>query len=74
MERGGSTSNLSNTGTATKRKKMENKYNIPTIHEALRRDVLSGKITLRQAAIEFHKAGWLPYIDEKETAKRIDLK
>lgn len=53
---------------------MENKaLNIPTIHESLRRDVLAGILTIEQAAEEFHVAGWLPYIDEEETARRIEL-
>lgn len=45
-------------------------YDIDTYDVSLRKEVLAGKKTIREAAVELHQAGWTPYIDE-EWAKRI---
>lgn len=43
---------------------------IKNILDSLRDDVLCGKITIKQAAIKLHLAGWSNFIDE-EKAKRL---
>ena len=45
-------------------------FDIPGITESLAIDVKSGKITLHEAAIELHRAGWTTFVDE-ERAKRL---
>lgn len=45
-------------------------WHIDTYDVSLRKEVLAGKKTIREAAVELHVAGWTPYIDE-EWAKRI---
>lgn len=52
---------------------MAKAYNIKTIIESVRDDYNDGKITLREAAIRFCKAGWDNFIDEKATAERIGI-
>ncbi len=37
---------------------MKRNYNIKTILESLKEDVDSGKISIREAAVELYKAGW----------------
>lgn len=41
-----------------------------TILQSLKENVEGGKMTLREAAIRLHKAGWTNFIDE-ETTKRL---
>lgn len=48
----------------------KNTFHIPGILDSLRADVESGKITLREAAMELHMAGWVNFVDE-EKAKRL---
>lgn len=57
----------------TKQLTMAKAYNIKTIIESVRDDYNDGKITLREAAIRFCKAGWDNFIDEKATAERIGI-
>lgn len=40
------------------------------IFDSLRDDVLSGKITLHEAAEELHESGWTNFIDE-DAARRL---
>lgn len=44
-------------------------YMAPTILESLAKDIENGG-SWKDVAIELHKAGWTPYIDE-EHAKRL---
>ena len=43
---------------------------IKNIIDSLRDDVISGKMTLREAAEELYKSGWTNYIDV-EAARRL---
>jgi len=52
---------------------MYNPENVPTIDESLRRDVLNGKKTLYEAAVELHVSGWKPYIDVEWAKRRLEL-
>ena len=38
-------------------------YDIPTIHESLARKIKSGEMTLEDAALELHVAGWTNFVD-----------
>ncbi|MBV3865802.1 hypothetical protein [Phocaeicola coprocola] len=44
-----------------------------TILQSLKEKVDSGKITLREAAVRLHKAGWTNFIDEETTRKLLKL-
>ena len=46
-------------------------FNIPTINESLYWDYVAGLITLHDAACEFCKANWDPYVDERSTMQRF---
>lgn len=46
---------------------------VKTILVSLEEKVESGKITIREAAIELHKAGWTPYIDIDATKQLLGL-
>lgn len=48
-------------------------FDIPTIIDSLRADVLSGKITIYDAAVELHQAGWSTYIDVEKTRRLLEL-
>lgn len=43
---------------------------IKNILDSLRVDVLAGRLTLREAAVELCRAGWMNFVDE-ETARRL---
>ena len=43
---------------------------IKNILDSLRGDVLAGRLTLREAAVELCRAGWTNFVDE-ETARRL---
>lgn len=45
-----------------------------TLDERLREKYYAGEITMRQAAEEFHKAGWDNYVDMEATRKRIGVR
>lgn len=42
---------------------MMNDYKVKTILESLKEEVKNGKVSLREAAVELHKAGWTNFID-----------
>ncbi len=46
---------------------------IKNILESLRKRFESGKITLSEAAIELHKAGWTNFIDIEATKRLLKL-
>lgn len=41
---------------------MMNDYKIKNILESLKEEVENGKVSLREAAVELHKAGWTNFI------------
>lgn len=45
-------------------------FSIKNILGSLRDDVLSGKLTLHEAAEELHESGWTNFIDE-DAARRL---
>lgn len=53
---------------------MKRNYNIKTILESLKEDVDSGKISIREAAVELHKAGWTNFIDTDATRSLLKLR
>ena len=54
--------------------KRKEAFNIPSIHESIRADYDSGKITLYEAALEWYKAGWTPYISLDYARKKLNVK
>ena len=46
---------------------------IKNILDSLRDDVLSGKITLHEAAEELHESGWTNFIDEDAACRLLKL-
>ena len=44
-------------------------YNIPNILESLAMDVMSGKITIEEAASELNRCNYTPYVDIERTQK-----
>ena len=44
-------------------------FEIPSILESYRNDVVAGEITIEQAAIELYKAGWMCF--DATDAKRL---
>lgn len=49
-------------------------YHIKTILESLKDDVGNGKISIREAAVELHKAGWTNFIDIDATRNLLKLR
>jgi hypothetical protein len=45
-------------------------FDIPNIHDSIKTDFESGKITLKEAALELHKAGWTNHIN-LEYARKV---
>ncbi|WP_211458971.1 hypothetical protein [Bacteroides salyersiae] len=41
--------------------------------ESLKESVKSGKVTIREAAIKLHKAGWTNFIDVDKTKQLLEL-
>ncbi len=41
--------------------------------EFLKESVKSGKITIREAAIKLHKAGWTNFVDVDKTKQLLEL-
>ena len=41
--------------------------------ESLKESVKSGKITIREAAIKLHKAGWTSFVDVDKTKQLLEL-
>lgn len=52
---------------------MENDFKIKTILGTLEEKVENGEITIREAAIELHKAGWTNFIDVDTTKKLLQI-
>lgn len=46
---------------------------IKTLNESLREKVLSGKMTIREAAREFCRCGWTNFVDEEFTIRTLKL-
>lgn len=46
---------------------------IKNISDSLRDDVLTGKMTLKEAAVELYKSGCTNFIDEDATRRRLHL-
>lgn len=44
-----------------------------TILQSLKENVEGGNITLREAAIRLHEAGWTNFIDEEATRRLLKL-
>lgn len=53
-------------------KNRQEPFDIDTIHVSIAKSVVSGEITIREAAAEFYKAGWTSYIDEEYTQRKVD--
>nr|DAE30236.1 MAG TPA: HEAT repeat associated with sister chromatid cohesion [virus sp. ct5rm7] len=53
---------------------MKKNYNIKTILESLKEDVGNGKISIREAAVELHKAGWTNFIDIDATRNLLKFR
>ena len=52
---------------------MMNDYKIKNILESLKEEVENGKVSLREAAVELHKAGWTNFIDIDATRNLLKL-
>ena len=52
---------------------MKKNYDVKTILESLKEDVESGKISIREAAVELHKAGWTNFIDIDTTRELLKI-
>jgi len=48
-------------------------YDIDTYDVSLRKEVLAGKKTIREAAVELHQAGLTSYIDEEWAKRKMKL-
>ena len=48
-------------------------FDIPGFHESVKRDFDAGLITLEEAAREFCKANWTPYINMAYTKKHLGI-
>jgi hypothetical protein len=53
---------------------MKKNYKIKTILESLKEEVENGKISLREAAVELHKAGRMNFIDIDATRNLLKLR
>lgn len=53
--------------------KRKEPYYVPSITESLAAGVKSGEITLHEAAVELHRAGWTNYVDEERTERLLSL-
>lgn len=53
---------------------MEYFKDLKPLDERLREKYFAGEITMRQAAEEFHKAGWDNFVDMESTRKRIGVR
>ncbi|MGR5465288.1 hypothetical protein ACPV5G_20335 [Photobacterium damselae] len=48
-------------------------FKILGFHESVRKDFETGLITLQQAAVEFYRANWTPYIDIEYTMQQLGI-
>ena len=55
--------------TRTRRKA----FDIPGFHESVKKEFEAGEITLEEAAIEFCRGGWTPYINIEYTKKKLGI-
>lgn len=53
--------------------KRKEPYYVPSITESLAAEVKSGEITLYEAAVELHRAGWTNFIDEEGIKRLLSL-
>lgn len=53
--------------------KRKEPFDIPSITESLASDVTSGRITLHEAAVELHEAGWMNFLDLDRTRRLLSL-
>ena len=51
-----------------------NDYKVKTILESLKEEVKNGNVSLREAAVELHKAGWTNFIDIDATKNLLKLR
>ena len=49
-------------------------FDVAIFHESVKMDFETGLITLEQAAIEFHKGNWTPFIDIEYAKKKLGVK
>ena len=47
----------------------QKRYDIPSIFESLAADVISGMITMEEAACELNRCNYTPYVDIERTQK-----
>lgn len=47
-------------------------FDIDTINISIVKRVLSGSITIYEAAVEFHQAGWTGYVNEEYARKQVE--
>lgn len=52
---------------------MENDFKIKNILNSLEEKVENGEITIREAAIKLHKAGWTNFIDVDATRELLKI-
>jgi len=50
-----------------------NAFNIPAFHESVKREYEAGLITLEEAATEFYKGNWTPFLDIEYTKKQLGI-
>ena len=48
-------------------------FKLKSITESLRDDVISGQITMHEAALELYRANWTSYIDMEKTRRILCL-
>ena len=59
--------------TSEERLKRKNELRMKNVLESLKESVKSGKITIREAAIKLHKAGWTSFVDVDKTKQLLEL-
>lgn len=52
---------------------MQKPFNIPNVSQSLRRQFEAGKITIKEAAREFHRYNLTPFVDYAYTRKKLGL-
>ena len=48
-------------------------FDITGFHDSVKNEFEAGKITLEEAAKEFYKANWTPFIDMEYTKKKLGI-
>ena len=59
--------------TSEERLNVKNELRMKNVLESLKESVKSGKITIREAAIKPHKAGWTSFVDVDKTKQLLEL-